>query len=607
MKFPSLNQLWQSFFAVCKRFTLPILYAVIATIAALALSHKAGEGIAPDKILGKFIYLGNFGLSLSLAFSLYAETNFVNTIKKAIANTLILLLLVLIYFTLQPAIRQADAYILLSLGFAFHLLVSFSAFSGNGKEIGFWQINKTFFIRFATSVLYSIVLFAGLSIALLSIRTLFNIRFDSEIYIRLWIVIVGLFNTIFFLAGIPKPLSALNSETSYPKALKVFTQYVLIPLASIYLLILLAYEAKIILEWSLPNSSVAILILGYSVFGMLSILLVHPIRNQEGNKWIQLYSKSFYLLMLPLLVLLAVAIGKRISDYGITESRYFLITLSVWLTFVTVYFLIKGREHIRIIPISLFVFAVLIVIGPWGVKSVSLNSQSHRLAEYIVQKPSAERNDEIRELVSHLNDNYGSKSLQKFVKIDLQAIEDQNRDTTNGRRNTQWHLQRTIVDTVLTSLKVGTISTTESRNRQQKEYINAEKSVIAVNNAIKLIAFSSNLNKNNEQTFSLDNKVYSIIVDNNNNLVLSDEKNIKVVFKISETLKLLNNNKALKADKEHSNALSVPNNLLIIDYKSKNYTFRLRLEEVSAYYPDKTPLTPNDIFYTGYLIIYPNL
>ncbi len=608
MKFPSLSQLWLSFLTVCKRFSLAILYALLATIAALMLSYD-NKDFETEQTLVKFIYLGNFGLVLSLAFSLYIETNLTNNAKKLGANILILAILVLIYFALQPAIYQADVFLLLALGFAFHLLVAFSAFLSKGHEIGFWQLNKTFFLRFATAALYSTALFAGLRIALLSIHTLFNVTWDSEIYIRLWIIIVGLFNTVFFLAGIPQPLVQLNDDHSYPKALKLFTQYVLIPLASIYLLILLAYEVKIILEWSLPSSSVAILILGYAVFGILSILLVHPIRNNEGNKWIQLYSKSFYLLMLPLLVLLAVAVGKRILDYGITESRYLLIVLSLWLAFITVYFLIKGREHIRIIPISLFVLSILIVIGPWSIKSVSLRSQSKRLANYIQQKPSPKRDDEIRNLVSHLNNDYGSESLQPFVKIDLKSIELQKRNKPVSKEVVQWELQRETADTVLASLKVSPTSSAQLWDEQQKNYVNATEGLVSVEGALRLIAVNSNLNNvwDKQTSFSLGANNFLVVIDANGNVVVSDGDGAKIVFNANQILKPLYKNKALKVDKDRSNSLAVPNDILTVEQKFHNYTFKLRLEELSAYYPSQKPSEPTNVFYSGYLIVYPNL
>ncbi|WP_017259985.1 DUF4153 domain-containing protein [Pedobacter arcticus] len=607
MEFPSVTQLWQSFLAVCKRFGIPILYAFFATVAALLLSYKSG--FENEQILGKLIYLGNFGLALSIAFSLYAETNPASFTKKTIANLAILLILVLIYVTLQPAIRQADVFILLALGFACHLLVSFSAFAGNDKEVGFWQINKVFFLRFATSILYSTVLFIGLSIALLSIKTLFNIRWDGDIYIRLWIIIVGLFNTVFFLAGIPAPLNALNEENNYPKTLKVFTQYVLIPLASIYLMILLAYEVKIILQWSLPTSSVAILILGYAVFGILSILLVHPVRNNEGNKWIQLYSKSFYILMVPLLLLLAVAICKRISDYGITESRYLLIALSLWLAFITIYFLIKGREHIRIIPISLFVFSLLIVIGPWNMRSVSLRSQSTRLATYLKQKSSYKRDEEIRNLVRHLNNNYGSQSLQNFVKIDLQSIESQKRKKIVGKEVAQWSVQREIADTVLKSLNISAVSRAQVLDEQQKNYINAEEGRFSVKGASQVIEVGSIFaaGSNKKIDFAVDGSSFSLVIDAADNLVLSDAKNTKVVFNVSEILKSLYHNKSLKISANVPSKHTVPNDRLIITHRFHNYTFKLRLEELSAYYPEKERVPPINIYFNGYLIVYPNL
>ncbi|MBC7654700.1 MAG: DUF4153 domain-containing protein, partial [Oligoflexus sp.] len=349
MKFPFIHQLWASVQKVLKRFPLPIFYALIAVICGLALSYDLKD-LASEKFFTKGVYLGNFGLVLSLSAALFFENRILQKSIVVVANILVFLFLIAIYFLLNPYEYRTDIITLIILAFSFHLLAAFAAFHSKNDNNGFWQINKTFFLRFATSVLYSAVLFIGLSVALLSVQALFDIKWDQRIYLRLWIIITGLFNTIFFLSGIHQPLKELDEDTSYPKGLKVFTQYVLIPLASVYLAILLAYELKIIFQWSLPNSSVAILILGYAVFGILSILLVHPLRNEEDNKWIQLFSKSFYLLMLPLLLLLAVSIIKRISDYGITESRYLIIVLALWLTFITLYFLIKGREQIRVIP-----------------------------------------------------------------------------------------------------------------------------------------------------------------------------------------------------------------------------------------------------------------
>ena len=208
---------------------------------------------------------------------------------------------------------------------------------------------------------------------------LFNFKFEWDTFAILWAWIVGVFTTTFFLAGIPQDLHSLDTDYSYPKGLKVFTQYVLIPLATVYVVILLAYEVKILVQWQLPKGLVSNLILGYAVFGILSLLLVYPIREQEENKWLKTYTRSFYFLLIPLLGLLFTAAGTRVFKYGITEMRYFLIVLACWLLFITIYFLTAKKQNIKLIPISLSILTLLSIYGPQSAFRVSMYSQRNIL------------------------------------------------------------------------------------------------------------------------------------------------------------------------------------------------------------------------------------
>src|SRR5690606_14790919 len=323
----------------------------------------------------KGVYLGLLGLCTSLSWKLYTESKTINRLIHILGNILLIALTVFLYYTLNPFLFESDIYKIGVLLFLGHLLVSVSAFSKPEESNGFWQFNKLLFLRICTSFLFSAVLFAGLSFALLAISSLFNVKIYFQFYAKLWVAIAGLFNTNFFLAGIPKEISLLNVQQEYPKSLTIFTQYVLIPLSPIYLFILLAYEIKITLAWILPSGYVSSLILGFAVFGILSLLLVYPIRNLEENRWINWFTTWFYLLMLPLLVLLFLAIYKRVGDYGITEQRYFLIMLGVWLLMIVAYFLIKGTQHIRIIPASLTILCIIIRIVPWNISRLSSDSQ----------------------------------------------------------------------------------------------------------------------------------------------------------------------------------------------------------------------------------------
>ncbi|SMC72039.1 DUF4153 domain-containing protein [Pedobacter africanus] len=422
LKLPSLHALWLSFLRVVARFPLQAIVALAASIAWCYVVDIPYTNPHREEQLMEFLAVCNLALTLLLAADLYAEVNHFGKAKQWSLRLLMVLLCAGLYFLLKPYFYLADMYRLGLLAFAFHLLVAFAPFIGKGSLNGFWQYNKSLFLRILTSGLYAVVLFAGLAIALGAIDGLFNVKIGWQTYMRLFAVVSAGFMTIFFLAGVPDDFDALNKEESYPKGLKIFTQYVLIPLMTIYLVILLVYEVKIMLSWQLPKGLVSTLILGYAVFGILSLLLVYPIKEKEGNGWMKLFSRFFYVMMIPLVILLLLAVWKRVGVYGITESRYILVVLALWLTIVTLYFLVSKKQNIKIIPVSLCILALLATYGPQSAFSVSRYSQVARLKKLMASK----KDKDIKErgpVVSYLVDRHGLAVLQPFTKRDLREIE----------------------------------------------------------------------------------------------------------------------------------------------------------------------------------------
>lgn len=419
LKLPSIHSLWSSFLKVILRFPLQVLVTIAATVS---LCYLVDTRRRSEEELTVFIATCNLALTLLLAVDLYAEANQLSKLKQWGMRLIAVLICTGLYFILKPAYYLADVYRIGLLALAFHLLVAFAPFINKGNVYGFWQYNKSLFLRFLTSVLYAGVLYAGLAIALVAIDGLFSVKIEWQTYLRLFAVIGAGFTTIFFLAGVPDRFEEADTEESYPKGLKIFTQYVLIPLMTIYLVILLVYEAKIIVNWELPKGLVSTLILGYAVFGILSLLLIHPIKEKEGNGWMKLFSRFFYVMMIPLVVLLLLAVWKRVGSYGITESRYILVILAGWLTLITVYFLFSKKQNIKIIPVSLCILALLATYGPQSAFSVSRYSQVSRLKRLM----ASENKKDIKqrsEVVEYLVDRHGLAVLQPFTKVNLDSME----------------------------------------------------------------------------------------------------------------------------------------------------------------------------------------
>ncbi|HYM81335.1 MAG TPA: DUF4153 domain-containing protein, partial [Candidatus Limnocylindria bacterium] len=373
-----------------------------------------------------------------------------------------------------PAV-QVRRYAQLSIGF--HLLVAFLPFLRGREPNGFWQFNRILFLRFCLSAVYSSVLFLGLVIALVAIDKLFKVSVAEVVYSRLWITIAFVFNTWFFLAGVPRDLPALEERRDYPPGLKVFAQFILLPLVVIYLAILTAYLGRILITGQWPSGWIGYLVSSVAGVGILSLLLVHPIREREENRWVRGYGRWFYIAMLPAIGMLLMAIGKRIEQYGITEDRYFMAVLSLWLAGIAVTFIVRRNTGIRVIPMTLCVIAFLTAFGPLGAYSVSRQSQVGRLRTLLERAevqpggaakaaaPFAVRRD-LSSTLEYLIGTHGERSLSGVLPDGLLATRP---DTTRSGREIHGRAQQRASE-IMTKLGMKYVSRWEGEQSNHFSY-----------------------------------------------------------------------------------------------------------------------------------------
>lgn len=383
MKKPSVHRLVQNAKDSLIRFPWVILSALIGSLAGMyaVQVNEVSQNLLP---LINLMLTAALGIPLFFSIRMLLEGTARFKAWSAAFYIAAALLLTGIYLSLpgqdstqntfQPYLRYAIYNVCL------HLFVSFSPFLVNRGEGRFWSYNISLLIRILTALLYSLVLFLGVVLALLALHLLFDLDIDSKIYPQLFILIIGLFNTWIFLAGIPLE----EKEEAPPKELKVFAQYVLLPLLAVYLLILYGYGTKIVLNWDWPRGLVSYLIICVAVLGISAFLFLYPYGQLKGGQWIRRSSRLFYGLLIPLLVLLFLAVSIRLGDYGFTVNRYLVLLLGIWLAIACLYF-VGGKGKIIFIPVSLCLLFLLASFGPWGVFQVSERSQVKRLKEILIQ------------------------------------------------------------------------------------------------------------------------------------------------------------------------------------------------------------------------------
>jgi hypothetical protein len=382
MRFPSIDALARQARSVLTRFPWVLAAGLVAAVAANAGVKARG----PDEDYWARVVLATLlGLPLFTAMTLLAEQVGWGGLKKTILLAAGALAIIGFYQVWPGAQHDYNVIRYLQLSAALHLLVAFLPFLGRMQRDAFWQYNRLLFEAFLRAVLFSGVLFLGFSIALVSLDQLFGVHIAAETYLRLWFVMAFVVNTWIFLSGVPHDLQSLAAVDDYPRPLKVFAQYILTPLVTIYLVLLLAYLVKILITGDWPSGWVGYLVASVAVVGLLGYLLVTPLRDREGEGWIRTYSRALFLGLVPAAVMFLLALWKRIEPYGLTELRVLGFLLGLWLLGIALYYSVKRNADIHLIPITLAAILLVTLYGPLSATSLSIRSQAGRIRELLGQ------------------------------------------------------------------------------------------------------------------------------------------------------------------------------------------------------------------------------
>jgi len=460
MKFPSLASLYQAAIQAFIRFPLSVLFALAASVNVLIINHQ--ERYLPEirSQPERWAMACFLGMILALAVSLFNERRDYPRRIRIFAQLAVLAVAIAYYFQLNTPPSPTDwmRFRLFSIGL--HALVAFAPFFQKGEINGFWQYNRILFLRLLTAFFYSVVLFAGLSLALLATEKLFGVDIGYKWYADLWVALTGVMGTIYFLSGIPAPLDVLEGDSSYPRGLRIFTQFILLPIIGVYLLILYSYSVKILVSGQWPYGWVSYLVLCLSVGGILSVLLIYPLRKDQSYGWVRSYSRFFFLALSPLIVLLFFAISRRIRQYGFTEERYLDFVLACWLAVIALYFLFSRAKNIKIIPASLCLLAFLTSGGPWGAFSVALHSQMGRLNQ-LFQKNGMIRQGKAIPAVHSLSEADAAQigSIMEYVvhnhgHAKLQPLFTQNLDSLFNQDHQNYYSSGVEISSLMNQLKI---------------------------------------------------------------------------------------------------------------------------------------------------------
>lgn len=369
-----------------ERFPLTVFCSAVVFILSVYLVENPelkNENLLNE--LHKMVILLGMSIPLTLALELAREKYLSGKNRWVIrfVNALITLIFIIFYRFYYLSGKNSSSTLdsleqLMATGIIFFLCFLLVPVIGKkDEEEKYFQsviVDKT------VTILFSVVLFLGLIAVFATIDGLSLIKLDSNIYIETWLFVVFVFSVIFFLSKLKKVDESLENYEIH-KIFKFLIYFIVIPLITTYTGILYVYFGKMLITRSWPQGLVSHLILWYTIFSLFIMIMVTPMAKKDSVA--RIFKKYFPFASLPLLVLSIVSISKRISQYGVTPSRYFVVLLAMWLIFCMVSSIFKAR--LSVILISLITVVYISVFTPVNNRRITLMSQNKRFEKILVK------------------------------------------------------------------------------------------------------------------------------------------------------------------------------------------------------------------------------
>ena len=236
-------------------------------------------------------------------------------------------------------------------------------------------------LAFAKELFFAMVIVTAVYAALMAIFFSFIYLFDlfkdssNDIAYYTTILCYIIFAPITFLYFNSDPENK-REEFRITKIFEVVINYILTPALIIYTVILYFYIAKIIISWSLPKGNLAYMVFAF----IISAIIIKACMLLVSKPVFTRFFKSFSIIATAPLALFWIGSLHRVSQYGFTEERVYLIVCGAIMT-LTVLLFISGKygKYLYVGYITIVLLGLFSYMQPISAKQIGIKSQTNQL------------------------------------------------------------------------------------------------------------------------------------------------------------------------------------------------------------------------------------
>lgn len=283
-------------------------------------------------------------------------------------------------------------------------------FEKNNQGFTYRNFTNLFHLGLATAVW--LLVFGLVAAILFTITTLFNVEFSDSFYSHFY-TSLGIFTQpLFFLVFQQRQA---KSEMTLNRIFEILVNFVLAPALMIFTVLLYAYVVQIIFEGVLPKGMLANITLPY-LLGGLGVYALRSICAKA--RWETFFKFYPYLAIVPI-VLLWLAIDRRISAYAWTEQRIYLVALATAITIAYAILIVPKARQYRLISgvVMVAIFAMTWVVKP---KEIAYQSQAERFEHLLTKLNLSDGQGKVRDDVDFVErlENMPKSELKDWKELD---------------------------------------------------------------------------------------------------------------------------------------------------------------------------------------------
>lgn len=351
----------------------------VATVLTLftffALVFNTEHAVLLESRIGirNFIWLGIYPIAailISLTTSLVQESlKNRSRLPQAISGAAWLVLSIVLTFGITVEISTltytSQAYYFVVSIVLVYITATFGIFIApfwkDKDENAFWIFLFRNLKALVVGALIAALLLASVEALVFCFGALFEHEFNEKVYLYIVYFCASTVFPILYFSGIPA-IEDCHSETPALNKFATSTiKFLFVPVLSLAILLFYAYIVKFIVLWDMPQGMVSYFVSGFMLYMLALVTVLYPARLSPGSTFEKKLLKIFPAACIPLVAMMSVGLVRRISDYGISPGRIYVVGINIFFYIIIAVFLIdkikcKSRCIAVIFCALIFVF-----------------------------------------------------------------------------------------------------------------------------------------------------------------------------------------------------------------------------------------------------------